>query len=75
MAVLTILYFDQRVRKEGFDLQLTVQGLGVEPDPSHSAPAPFVEPERFTRPSSAPRRRTGRPRRAGSRHRQGMPRR
>src|SRR3954454_758686 len=33
VAVLTILYFDQRVRKEGFDLQLLAQGLGVEPDP------------------------------------------
>ncbi len=33
VAVLTILYFDQRVRKEGFDLQLLAQGLGVERDP------------------------------------------
>src|SRR5690349_20855330 len=29
-AVLTILYFDQRVRKEGFDIQLLAEGLGVE---------------------------------------------
>jgi uncharacterized membrane protein YeaQ/YmgE (transglycosylase-associated protein family) len=27
-AVLTVLYFDQRVRKEGFDLQLLADGLG-----------------------------------------------
>ena len=30
VTVITILYFDQRVRKEGFDLQLMAQGLGVE---------------------------------------------
>lgn len=27
-AVLTVLYFDQRVRKEGFDLQLLADGIG-----------------------------------------------
>ena len=41
VAVLTILYFDQRVRKEGFDLQLLAQGLGVEPDPDAS---PLIPP-------------------------------
>lgn len=40
-AVLTILYFDQRVRKEGFDLQLLAEGLGVERDPDAPLPAPF----------------------------------
>ena len=30
VTVITVLYFDQRVRKEGFDLQLMAQGLGVE---------------------------------------------
>ena len=30
-AVLTVLYFDLRVRKEGFDLELLAQRLGVEP--------------------------------------------
>jgi hypothetical protein len=29
-AVLTVLYFDQRVRKEGFDLQLLAQGIGEQ---------------------------------------------
>jgi hypothetical protein len=40
-AVLTILYFDQRVRKEGFDLQLLAEGVGVERDPDAPLPAPF----------------------------------
>jgi hypothetical protein len=48
VAVLTILYFDQRVRKEGFDLQLMVEGLDVERDPDAPAPASFVSPERYT---------------------------
>src|SRR4051794_10666941 len=39
-AVLTILYFDQRVRKEGFDIQLLADGLGVERDPDAPLPAP-----------------------------------
>ncbi|MGI8810186.1 MAG: hypothetical protein ACR2KK_20545 [Acidimicrobiales bacterium] len=30
-AVLTVLYFDLRVRKEGFDLELLAHRLGVEP--------------------------------------------
>lgn len=30
-AVLTVLYFDLRVRKEGFDLELLARRLGVEP--------------------------------------------
>src|SRR4051794_34429685 len=33
-AVLTLLYFDQRVRKEGFDLQLLAEGLGQPRDPN-----------------------------------------
>ncbi len=41
-AVVTILYFDQRVRKEGFDLQLMAETLGVEPDPSQAVAAPYV---------------------------------
>ena len=30
-AVLTVMYFDLRVRKEGFDLELLARRLGVEP--------------------------------------------
>jgi Membrane domain of glycerophosphoryl diester phosphodiesterase len=32
-SVLSVLYFDQRVRKEGFDLQLLAHGLGEEGRP------------------------------------------
>ena len=44
-AVFAILYFDQRVRKEGFDVQLLAEGIGADvrperPDPGPAAPAP-----------------------------------
>lgn len=43
-AVLTVLYFDLRVRKEGFDLELLARRLGVEPGtvagPEFLAPGP-----------------------------------
>jgi hypothetical protein len=47
-ALLTVLYFDLRVRKEGFDLELLAQGIGaaapaVTPD-SESGPAPVLWP-------------------------------
>src|SRR5207248_10408164 len=32
-AFVTVLYFDLRVRKEAFDLQLLAQRIGVEPPP------------------------------------------
>ena len=32
-AFVTVLYFDLRVRKEAFDLQLLAQRIGVEPSP------------------------------------------
>ena len=35
-AVLVLIYFDLRVRKEGFDLQLLSQGVGI---PGHASPA------------------------------------
>jgi hypothetical protein len=44
-AILTLLYFDQRVRKEGFDLQLLASGLGAERDPDAPLPAPLVGPD------------------------------
>ena len=47
-AVLTILYFDQRVRKEGFDLQLQAEGFGVERDPDAPLPAPLIGDELYT---------------------------
>jgi hypothetical protein len=47
-AVLTILYFDQRVRKEGFDLQLLAQDMGGERDPDAPLPEPLVGDDRYT---------------------------
>ena len=47
-AVLTILYFDQRVRKEGFDLQLLAEGLGGERDPDAPLPAPLIGDDLYT---------------------------
>ena len=42
-AFVTVLYFDLRVRKEAFDLQLLAQRIGVEPSPealSYAEPTP-----------------------------------
>lgn len=39
-AFLTVLYFDLRVRKEAFDLQLLAERIGVEPVAGRSAPLP-----------------------------------
>jgi hypothetical protein len=47
-AVLTILYFDQRVRKEGFDLQLQAEGFGSARDPDAPLPEPLVGEEVYT---------------------------
>ena len=44
-AIVALVYFDQRVRKEGFDLQLLADGLGQPYDPSTAPPAPLIEPE------------------------------
>ena len=78
-AIVTILYFDQRVRKEGLDLQLMAEGLGVERDPDSRAgaavgAAPYT-PERPRRAVLATAARAGsRRRRAGSRRSSGRPR-
>ena len=47
-AVLTILYFDQRVRKEGFDLQLQAEGFGIARDPDAPMPEPLIGDELYT---------------------------
>lgn len=39
--VITLLYFDQRVRKEAFDLQLLAEHLGEPRDPDAPIPAPL----------------------------------
>jgi hypothetical protein len=44
-AVVALVYFDLRVRKEGLDLQLIAEGAGVERDPDAPLPAPLMEEE------------------------------
>lgn len=39
-TLVTVVYFDERVRNEGFDLDLLAQRMGVDPPPP-SAPGPF----------------------------------
>jgi hypothetical protein len=39
-AVTALIYFELRVRKEGFDLALMAQRIGVEPPPGGYAPVP-----------------------------------
>jgi hypothetical protein len=39
-AVVTVLYFDMRVRKEGFDLELLARQVGVEPPATGASPFP-----------------------------------
>jgi hypothetical protein len=52
-AILAVLYFDQRVRREGFDLRLMARELGEsepaetpEPEPEPAAPAAEWQPPR-----------------------------
>lgn len=59
-AVIMVVYFDLRVRKEGFDLELLARRVGVEP-PAGGYPAPggaavggWPAPEDPWRPSSGP---------------------
>ena len=44
-AVVALLYFDLRVRKEGLDLQLIAEGAEVRRDPDAPLPAPLVVDE------------------------------
>jgi hypothetical protein len=39
-AVTAVIYFDLRVRKEGYDLELLARGVGVDPPPADPADAP-----------------------------------
>lgn len=43
-ALLTVLYFDLRVRKEGFDLELLAQQIGATVEPAAAAAAPAGAP-------------------------------
>jgi hypothetical protein len=51
-AVFTLIYFDLRVRKEGFDLQLMAQGMG-QPGATSAAPS-WPAPEPSTGATFAP---------------------
>jgi hypothetical protein len=58
-ALLTVVYFDLRVRKEGFDLELLAQGIGGTVPPSAAeaaaaAPAPLLPPAQPADRSGAP---------------------
>ena len=46
-AVVALLYFDLRVRKEGLDLQLLAEGAGVRRDPDAPLPGP-IEADQWT---------------------------
>jgi hypothetical protein len=49
-AFATVLYFDLRVRKEGFDLALLAERIGVAPDPARAPLAPQADPTAPYRP-------------------------
>ena len=48
-AVVALVYFDLRVRKEGLDLQLIAEGAGVERDPDAPLPGPYGAGSRVER--------------------------
>lgn len=52
-AVLVLVYFDLRVRKEGFDLQLLSQGVGV-PGPGFPSDGPWNTPSSWPAPGGSP---------------------
>jgi hypothetical protein len=47
-AIITLVYFDQRVRREGFDLELLAQGLGAEAPDAATSPAVVYRPPEIT---------------------------
>ena len=59
-ALLTVVYFDLRVRKEGFDLELLAQGIGAG-GPGGSAAAAAGAPPAAVAPSGGEIDRTGAP--------------
>ncbi|MDQ3573638.1 MAG: hypothetical protein M3378_04485 [Actinomycetota bacterium] len=52
-ALVAVVYFDLRVRKEGLDLELLAQRVGVEPPPSGARPA-LLPPPPQSWPGSSP---------------------
>jgi hypothetical protein len=53
-AIVTVIYYDLRVRNEGFDLQLLAQGVGADMSRFESAPERPGPPASTPPPSSAP---------------------
>jgi hypothetical protein len=59
-AVITVIYFDLRVRKEGFDLELLARHVGVDPSDADASPSfplippPPAQPPASDRPGSQP---------------------
>ena len=49
-GVITVLYFDLRVRKEGFDLELLAREVGVDPDDLDRSTVPLIPPPPPTPP-------------------------
>src|SRR4051794_36973476 len=47
-AVFSLVYFDQRVRREGFDLELLAQGLGERAPDAADSPAIALRAPEFT---------------------------
>jgi MFS family permease len=60
-ALLTVLYFDLRVRKEGFDLELLAQEIGGKVQPVATAPAGASAPAPVVLPPAQPADGTGGP--------------
>jgi glycerophosphoryl diester phosphodiesterase family protein len=54
VAVTAVIYFDLRVRKEGFDLQLLAEALGAPPGDSTFAQSPAQRPPGTAAGGSAP---------------------
>ena len=50
-AILTVLYFDQRVRKEGFDLQLLAEGIGERAPDTPQQPWQQPQPQQWPPPA------------------------
>jgi hypothetical protein len=53
-AIITVIYYDLRVRNEGFDLQLLAQGVGADMSRFESAPERPGPPASTPPPSPAP---------------------
>jgi hypothetical protein len=51
---LTLFYFDQRVRKEGYDIEWMMQAAGMVPEPSPAEAQVPAEPDSVTEPAIAP---------------------